>query len=87
MKMKQFLSFSLAALLLVACQPNTNDTMSTLTLTQEWDKTFPKSELVDHCKVTFHNRYGIEPGMTRPSRQAATGRLFPPSRFPVLSAP
>ncbi len=60
MKMKQFLSFSLAALLLVACQPNTNDTMSTLTLTQEWDKTFPKSELVDHCKVTFHNRYGIE---------------------------
>ena len=34
--------------------------MSTLTLTQEWDKTFPKSELVNHCKVTFHNRYGIE---------------------------
>lgn len=24
--------------------------MSTLTLTQEWDKTFPKSELVNHCK-------------------------------------
>ena len=24
-----------------------------------WDKTFPKSEKVDHCKVTFHNRYGI----------------------------
>ena len=34
--------------------------MSTLSLTQEWDKTFPKSELVDHSKVTFHNRYGIE---------------------------
>lgn len=30
-----------------------------LTLTQEWDKTFPKSELVDHEKVTFANRYGI----------------------------
>ena len=30
-----------------------------LTLTQEWDKTFPKSENVDHRKVTFHNRYGI----------------------------
>ena len=29
------------------------------TLTQEWDKTFPQSELVDHGKVTFHNRYGI----------------------------
>ncbi len=30
-----------------------------LILTQEWDKTFPKSEKVDHCKVTFKNRYGI----------------------------
>ena len=28
-------------------------------MTQEWDKTFPKSEKVDHCKVTFPNRYGI----------------------------
>ena len=31
-----------------------------LQLTQEWDKTFQKSELVKHSKVTFHNRYGIE---------------------------
>ena len=30
-----------------------------LTLTKEWDKTFPKSEKVDHSKVTFVNRYGI----------------------------
>lgn len=30
-----------------------------LVLTEEWDKTFPKSNLVDHRKVTFHNRYGI----------------------------
>lgn len=28
-------------------------------LTKEWDKTFPKSEKVDHKKVTFHNRFGI----------------------------
>lgn len=27
--------------------------------TNEWDKTFPKSEKVNHSKVTFHNRYGI----------------------------
>ena len=33
---------------------------STLTLTQEWDKTFPQNEAVDHCKVTFHNSFGIE---------------------------
>lgn len=30
-----------------------------LNLTQEWDKTFPKSDKVSHSKVTFHNRYGI----------------------------
>lgn len=28
-------------------------------LTNEWDKTFPKSEKVSHSKVTFHNRYGV----------------------------
>ena len=33
--------------------------MKTLALTQEWDKTFPKSEKVNHSKVTFENRYGI----------------------------
>ena len=30
-----------------------------LKMVQEWDKTFTKSEKVDHCKVTFVNRYGI----------------------------
>ena len=34
--------------------------MQKLELTQVWDKKFPKSEKVDHRKVTFHNRYGIE---------------------------
>lgn len=30
-----------------------------LELVQEWDKTFPQSEKVNHKKVTFHNRFGI----------------------------
>ena len=30
-----------------------------LNLIQEWDKTFPQSDKVDHKKITFHNRYGI----------------------------
>ena len=30
-----------------------------LNLTQEWDKTFPKSDKVEHRKVTFVHRYGI----------------------------
>lgn len=29
------------------------------TMSAEWDKTFPRSEKVDHRKVTFKNRYGI----------------------------
>ena len=31
----------------------------TVTLSDKWDKTFPRSDKVDHKKVTFKNRYGI----------------------------
>lgn len=37
----------------------TSASASELALTQEWDKTFEKSEKVNHRKVTFTNRYGI----------------------------
>lgn len=30
-----------------------------LSMTQEWDKVFPKSDKVNHRKITFYNRYGI----------------------------
>jgi Hydrolases of the alpha/beta superfamily len=30
-----------------------------LILSEEWDKTFPKSNKVNHRKITFNNRYGI----------------------------
>lgn len=33
--------------------------MKELELVQEWDKTFPQSDKVNHRKVTFCNRYGI----------------------------
>ena len=33
--------------------------MEKLNLTQEWDKVFPQSNLINHRKITFHNRYGI----------------------------
>lgn len=56
--MKQSVILALAAMLLPGCNQNKN--MNTLNLTREWDKTFPKSELVNHSKITFHNRYGIE---------------------------
>ena len=56
--MKQSVILALAALVLLGCNPNKK--MNTLNLEQAWDKTFPQSALVDHSKVTFHNRYGIE---------------------------
>ena len=46
-----------------------------LTLTQEWDKTFPKSKQVHHSKVTFINRYGITLAADLFIPQNATGKL------------
>lgn len=46
-----------------------------LTLTQEWDKVFPKSEKVDHKKVTFVNRYGITLAADMYIPKGATGKL------------
>ena len=74
--MKQIITFlTAAALMLTACKSNTNENMSTLTLSREWDKTFPKSELVNHSKVTFHNRYGIELAADMYSPKNADGKL------------
>lgn len=46
-----------------------------LILTQEWDKTFPKSEKVEHRKVTFHNRYGITLAADLYTPKDAVGKL------------
>lgn len=46
-----------------------------LDLVQEWDKTFPKSEKVDHSKVTFHNRYGITLAADLYEPKGAAGKL------------
>ena len=75
MMVKQFVTVSVAALMLLACKSNTNQNMSTLNLTREWDKTFPQSELVNHSKVTFHNRYGIELAADMYVPKDAAGRL------------
>lgn len=42
-----------------SAQSSSGTAGSSTTLVQTWDKTFPKSEKVDHQKVTFKNRYGI----------------------------
>lgn len=59
-----------------ASNPNENkNNMENLTLTKEWDKTFPKSDKVEHSKVTFLNRYGITLAADMYRPKGATGRL------------
>ena len=43
-----------------AAQQTKDENMNKLTLTAEWDKVFPKSDKVEHSKVTFKNHFGIE---------------------------
>ncbi len=46
-----------------------------LNFVQEWDKTFPKSEEVNHSKVTFHNQFGITLAADLYTPKSAEGRL------------
>ena len=58
--------------------PNINTAVAPeeqLTLVQEWDKVFPKSDKVDHKKVTFVNRYGITLAADMYIPKGATGKL------------
>ena len=79
--MKKYLSIALAALVLTACckqkqEIKTQNNMNQeLTLTQEWDKVFPQSDKVDHKKVTFKNRYGIELAADMYTPKNAEGKL------------
>lgn len=49
--------------------------MENLNLTQEWDKVFPKSDKINHQKVTFHNRYGITLAADLYTPKNAAGKL------------
>lgn len=57
-------------------QTTKNDTdMKAVEMTQEWDKTFPQSDKVEHSKVTFHNRYGITLAADMYKPKNAQGKL------------
>ena len=80
MILKQTLAISLVVLAgitdLYASNPKENrNSMENLTLTKEWDKTFPESDKVDHSKVTFVNRYGITLAADMYKPKGATGKL------------
>lgn len=47
-----------------------------LKLTDVWDKTFPKSDKVNHKKITFHNRFGIELAADQYEPKEYSGKLI-----------
>lgn len=49
--------------------------MERLNMTNDWDKVFPKSDKVDHSKISFHNRYGISLAGDMYVPKNAVGRL------------
>ena len=70
-----------AVLILCGCtqrdetNKNNENMNTTLQLTQEWDKVFPQSDKVNHKKVTFKNRYGIELAADMYTPKDAKGKL------------
>ena len=77
--MKRTILTSFATMLLFLAATTTAQTAAggteKLELTQEWDKVFPKSEQVEHRKVTFHNRYGVTLAADLYIPKGANGKL------------
>ena len=76
--MKNIVLISACVAVLMGCsQPKQEANMNNqeTTLTQEWDKVFPKSDKAEHKKITFHNRYGIELVADMYVPQNAQGKL------------
>ena len=76
--MKNIVLISACVAVLMGCsQPKQEANMDNqeTTLTQEWDKVFPKSDKAEHKKITFHNRYGIELVADMYVPQNAQGKL------------
>ncbi len=75
MKLQTIVVLTFLAFANVVAQKTVKISMETLELTQEWDKTFPQSDKVEHSKITFHNRYGITLAADLYKPKNASGRL------------
>ena len=78
MKIMTIIAAALLAMAATATAQTSNQTTMTdekLNMTQEWDKTFPKSDKVNHVKVTFHNRYGVTLAADLYTPKDANGQL------------
>ncbi|MCR5435415.1 MAG: alpha/beta hydrolase [Bacteroidaceae bacterium] len=78
---KALLAIALTGGLLAGCtskeDTKTDENMTTLNLTQEWDKVFPLSEKVNHCKVTFETQYGLTLAADLYTPKDAAGKQLP----------
>lgn len=73
--MKKYITISLLFLMFIGIQIQAQNNMEEVTLTTEWDKTFPESDKVEHSKITFHNRYGITLAADLYKPKGANGKL------------
>lgn len=78
--MKKLVLIGACVALLASCsqqkqERNMDNQKQELELTHEWDKVFTQSENVDHKKVTFRNRYGIELAADMYTPKNAQGKL------------
>ena len=76
---KAILAAVLLGGMLIGCtnkeQTKTEEDMTTLNLTQEWDKVFPLSEKVNHRKVTFETQYGLTLAADLYTPKAENGKM------------
>lgn len=82
MKLQAIAIMTFLTFMNVMAQETTKSTdMNTLELTQEWDKTFPQSDKVEHTKITFHNRMA-----SRLPQTSINQRMHRDTWLPLLSA-
>ncbi len=77
---KTVLFATVMSMMLMGCAQKSDnnqnkDDMTTLELTQEWDKVFPLSEKVNHQKVTFKTQYGLTLAADLYTPKDAQGKL------------
>lgn len=77
MKLRTIITIGLCLIASTAIAQNNSSKMKAehLTLTNEWDKTYPKSNKVNHSKVTFVNRFGITLAADMYTPKNASGKL------------
>ena len=81
LKSAAFVAVALVSFFYAFATPRTsaNETQpqqeTAMTITNDWDKVFPKSDKVAHSKITFRNRYGVTLVADQYEPMTSTGKL------------